>query len=83
MENLAERIAELERVRDDIEYRIVTLSFNVMFYNELLEKFASMKNQQLIAVIRQQQGVTQKLAMRFNSEYEVICKKIELLKSSN
>jgi hypothetical protein len=87
MENTAPNdkptLHQLEEMRLEIEYRICTLSFNVMFYNELVEKFAAQKNQQMLNVIATQQRLSQKLAIRHNEKLAAIDHRIALLRSSN
>jgi hypothetical protein len=76
-------ITELEDKKMELEYKICTLSFNVMFYNELLEKFAAAKHEKLIQVIMQQQALSQKLAITFNNKLKDIDTRIQLAKSVN
>lgn len=66
----------------DLEFKIVACTFFGMFYAELVEKFAAANNPQMLPIVKQQMLMTQKLAMRFNTEYKDFTQKRGLVNDS-
>lgn len=67
----------------DVEFKLVSTVFYALFYAELIEKFASRNNKDMVDMLVSQRDLVQKLASRFSKRFKELDTVVKLRQQVN